>query len=129
VTDGFDERAEAPLAEGWGLEGADGEGREVRLVFGEDELAKADLGLTIGRHPQLSDRTIDDPTVSRRHLRIGLRSGALFAEDVNSLNGTLLDGQELMPFQAVVLREDQTLTLGRSVLRVRRTGDRPRRTP
>jgi predicted component of type VI protein secretion system len=126
---GYDERKEPPLAEGWSLEGADGEGREVRLILGENELAKADLGLTIGRHPQLCDRTIDDPTVSRRHLRIGLRSGALFAEDVNSLNGTLLDGQELMPFQAVVLRENQTLTLGRSVLRVRRTGDRTRRQP
>jgi predicted component of type VI protein secretion system len=127
VTAGLGERSETPLAEGWGLEGADGEGREVRLVFGEGELAKADLGLTIGRHPQLSDRTIDDPTVSRRHLRIGLRGGELFAEDVNSLNGTLLEGQALMPFQAVVLREGQTLTLGRAVLRVRRTGDRPRR--
>jgi predicted component of type VI protein secretion system len=126
---GFGDRNEPPLAEGWSLEGADGEGREIRLVLGEDELAKADLGLTIGRHPQLCERTIDDPTVSRRHLRVGLRSGELFAEDVNSLNGTLLDGQELMPFQAVVLREDQTLTLGRSVLRVRRTGDRSRRRP
>ena len=125
----FSDRSDPPLAEGWSLEGADGEGREIRLVLGEDELAKAYPGLTIGRHPQLCQRTIDDPTVSRRHLRVGLRGGQLFAEDVNSLNGTLLDGQELMPFQAVVLREDQTLTLGRSVLRVRRTGERPRRRP
>ena len=115
------------LAEGWSLEGTDGDGREIRLVLGEDELAKADLGLTIGRHPQLCERTIDDPSVSRRHLRIGLRGGDLFAEDVNSLNGTLLDGQELTPFQAAVLREDQELKLGRAVLRVRRTGERPRR--
>jgi predicted component of type VI protein secretion system len=126
---GFGDRKEPPLAEGWSLEGADGGGREIRLVLGEDELAKADLGVTIGRHPQLCERTIDDITVSHRHLRIGLRGGELFAEDVNSLNGTLLDGQELMPFQASVLREDQTLTLGRSVLRVRRTGHRPRRRP
>jgi predicted component of type VI protein secretion system len=123
---GFGTRDQTPLAEGWSLEGNDGEGREIRLVLGEDELAKADLGLTIGRHPELCERTIDDPSVSHRHLRIGLRGGELFAEDVNSLNGTLLDGQELMPFQAVALREDQTLTLGRSVLRVRRIGDRPR---
>lgn len=129
MTSGFDGRDETPLAEGWGLEGADGAGREIRLVFGEDELAKAYLGLTIGRHPQLCERTIDDPTVSRRHLRIGLRGGELFAEDVNSLNGTLLDGQGLTPFQAVVLREGQTLTLGRAILRVRRTGDRPRGRP
>ncbi len=126
---GFGDDNQPPLAEGWSLEGTDGDGREVRLVLGEDELAKADLGLTIGRHPQLCERTVDDPTVSLRHLRIGLRGGELFAEDVNSLNGTLLDGQELMPFQAAVLREDQTLTLGHSILRVRRTGNRSRRRP
>ena len=88
--------------------------------------------ILIGRLSPLSAPDIDlgdDPTVSRRHLRIGLRGGELFAEDVNSLNGTLLEGQALMPFQAVVLREGQTLTLGRAVLRVRRTGDRPRRQP
>ncbi len=126
---GFGDRNAPSLAEGWSLEGADGKGREIKLVFGEDELAKADLGLTIGRHPQLCERTIDDPSVSHRHLRIGLRGGELFAEDVNSLNGTLLDGQELLPFQAATLREDQTLTLGRAVLRVRRIDDRPRRRP
>ena len=122
---GFDDMKGPPLAEGWSLEGVDGEGREIKLVFGESELTKAYLGLTIGRHPQLCERTLDDASVSRRHLRIGLRNGELFAEDVNSLNGTLLSGQELIPLQPVVLRDGQTLTLGRSVLKVRRISDPP----
>ncbi len=120
----FEDKTGPPLAEGWSLEGVDGEGREVKLVFGEGELTKAYLGLTIGRHPQLCERILDDGSVSLRHLRIGLRNGQLFAEDVNSLNGTLLDGRELIPLQPVVLRDGQTLTLGRSVLKVRRISDR-----
>jgi len=122
---GFDNNTGPPLAEGWSLEGVDGEGREIKLVFGESELTKAYLGLTIGRHPRLCERTLEDGSVSLRHLRIGLRNGQLFAEDVNSLNGTLLDGLELIPLQPVVLRDGQTLTLGRAVLKVRRISNRP----
>ena len=108
-----------PLAAGWRLEGSDEAGHEIRFVFSDEELSRAYLGLTIGRHPKLCERVLEDPSVSRRHLRIGLRNGELIAEDVNSLNSTLLDGQKLAPFQAVVLRDGQTLTLGRVSLRVR----------
>ncbi len=115
----YDEIGIEPLAAGWRLEGSDEEGREIRLVFNDEELSRAYLGLTIGRHPKLCERVLADPSVSGRHLRIGLRNGELIAEDLNSLNSTLLDGQRLAPFQAVVLREGQTLTLGRILLRVR----------
>ena len=50
--------------------------------------------------------------MSRRHLRIGLDAGALFAEDLNSLNGTLLDGAEMTPFRPVPISLGQVLTLG-----------------
>lgn len=119
----LDHRHDVPLEAGWSLEGADGEGRAVRLVFGETELARAYLGMTVGRHPKLVERVLEDATVSRRHARLGVRDGELFVEDVNSLNGTLLDGQRLTPFQAVAVRGGQALTLGRAVLTVRRISD------
>jgi len=113
-----DEIGIEPLAAGWRLEGSDEAGREIRLVFSDEELSRAYLGLTIGRHPKLCERVLEDSSISRRHLRIGLRNGELIAEDVNSLNSTLLDGQALAPFQAVVLRDGQTLTVGRILLRI-----------
>ena len=119
----FDGEVGSLLEDGWSLDGADGEGRAVRLVFGDTELTRAYLGLTIGRHPKLCERVVDDTTVSRRHLRVGVREAELFAEDVNSLNGTLLDGQRLTPFQAVRVRSGQRLTLGRLVLVVRRISE------
>ena len=106
----------AVVENGWVLQGTDGSGRALRLVFGETELAHAYLGLTIGRHPALCERVIDDPSVSRRHLRIGLDAGSLFAEDLNSLNGTLLDGLELSPFRPAPLAIGQVLILGRAEL-------------
>jgi len=120
------ERIGPQVERGWALEGVDGAGRPVRLVFGETELSQAYLGLAIGRHPALCDRVIDDPGVSRRHLRLGLAEGGLFAEDLNSLNGTLLDGEELPPFQPVPLGPDQVLTLGEVVLTVTRLSDEAR---
>lgn len=55
---------------------------------------------TIGRHPD-SDISLDDITVSRRHVEIEHREGKYSVRDVGSLNGTYLnqrrvDDAELM---------------------------------
>lgn len=117
------ERDRPVLEGGWILEGTDGRGRLVRLTFGETELARADLGLTVGRHPALCDRVLEDDTVSRRHLRLGTEGGELFAEDLNSLNGTLVDGEALTPFEPMQLAEGRMVTLGDVVLTVTRLGE------
>jgi hypothetical protein len=114
------ERPTAVLEGGWVMAGTDGAGQPVRLAFGETELTRAYLGLVVGRHPALCERTVADPTVSRRHMRVGIANGELIAEDLNSLNGTLLDGGEIPPFQAVPVASGQTLTLGRVRLTVSR---------
>ncbi len=109
---------------GWQLEGHDGAGRPVRLWIGETQLAHTYLGVTVGRHAALCEVVIDDPSVSRRHFRIGRGSAGLYAEDVRSLNGTDLDGAPLQPFAPVALADGQTLTLGRVTLTVARRVDR-----
>lgn len=117
------ERGHAVLEGGWVLTGQTPDGAAIKLILGETELSRAYLGATIGRHPALCDRVIDEPGVSRRHLRIGIAEGGLFAEDLNSLNGTLLDGEELEPFRPEALLPEQVLTLGRIVLTVSRLSE------
>jgi pSer/pThr/pTyr-binding forkhead associated (FHA) protein len=112
----------AGLEGGWLLEGADGDGGPVRLVIADRDLARSELGITIGRHVELCERVIADPTVSRRHCRLGLDAGRLAIEDLNSLNGTLLDGYEVPRFQPAPLRTGQELVLGRVTLRLSRLG-------
>jgi len=51
---------------------------------------------------------------------IGIADGGLFAEDLNSLNGTLLDGEAIAPFQPEPLQPEQVLTLGQVVLTIAR---------
>lgn len=103
------------------LSGRDGAGKPIRLVFGDTELSQAYLGMVVGRHPALCDRVIDDPSVSRRHMRIGMAEGRPYVEDLNSLNGTLLDGVAVPQFQPVPLADGQELTLGGVVLEVARS--------
>ena len=57
------------LESAWRLAGTDGEGREQVLTIDRDELTNAYPGITVGRHPKLADRAIDEPALSRRHLR------------------------------------------------------------
>jgi predicted component of type VI protein secretion system len=114
------DRGRPVLEGGWVLTGGNADGPPVKLVLGETELSQAYLGVIIGRHPGLCDRVIDDPGISRRHLRVGLADGGLFAEDLNSLNGTLLDGEAIQPFQPEPLDQGQALTLGQVVLTVSR---------
>lgn len=110
----------------WRLEGSDGAGRPLRLLIGEADVTGSYLGVTVGRHPALCQRVIDDPGVSRRHFRIGRTASGPFIEDVNSLNGTELDGELLAPFEPVPLRPGQSLVLGNVRLRVMRAAeDRP----
>ena len=112
-----------PLEGGWVLKGTDGKGNDIRLAFGETELAHAYLGLTVGRHPALCDRVIDDATVSRRHLRLGIVEGGLHLEDLSSLNGTLLDDREIPRFQPVPVFPGQKIVLGHATLIVSRLTD------
>ncbi|MDZ3837965.1 MAG: FHA domain-containing protein [Rhodospirillales bacterium] len=112
------------LEGGWLLSGSEPHGQSVRFVFGETELSRAYLGLTVGRHPALCERVLADDSVSRRHFRIGVTGGKLFVEDLNSLNGTFLDDRELAPFQPAPLLPGQEIQAGRVSLTVARLADR-----
>lgn len=110
--------AERGLESAWRLAGEDAEGRALVLTVGQAELTTAYPGITVGRHPVLCDRVIDEPTVSRRHFRLSRTSEGTTVEDLSSLNGTLLDGRSLAPFEPEVLRDGQEIIAGRIRLRV-----------
>ncbi len=110
------------LESAWRLAGEDADGRALVLTVGQAELTIAYPGVTVGRHPVLCDRVIDEPAVSGRHFRLSRTSEGTTVEDLSSLNGTLLDGRSLMPFEPEVLRDGQEIVAGRTRLRVTRVG-------
>ena len=66
-------------------------------------------GLLIGRDPGLCDVALQNSSVSRRHLRLRLSGGRFLVEDLNSMDGTYLDGTRLKPFEPRPLASGQTL--------------------
>lgn len=56
--------------------------------------------------------------VGRRHARLLVQNGQIVVEDLDSTNGTFVNGQRLQPRQPQPLREGDQLQLGRLVLQV-----------
>lgn len=84
-------------------------GREIPLQAGVNVL---------GRDAS-ADVQIDDSTVSRRHAAIEIRADSVILKDLESKNGTFLDGHRLIA--PVPLREGQTFVLGDASVVFRRS--------
>jgi len=84
------------------------------VVTNEFLLVKPEV--TLGRSDD-NDIVLDDPLVSGCHARIVLneRSGSLSLQDLNSTNGTRVNGQEI---RKISLRQGDTIQMGRCVLLV-----------
>ncbi|MEM9951723.1 MAG: FHA domain-containing protein [Chloroflexota bacterium] len=90
-------------------------GIEYRL--NNNQLKEAIIGrlnARTGFRPQI-DFTHDNGKkrgVSRRHATITQRGDLIFVTDHNSLNGTYLNGQRLVPEQARLMRDSDSLRIG-----------------
>ena len=70
----------------------------------------------IGRDPRICDLSVDTPSISRRHARVHhLTSGRVFIEDLDSTNGTRLNGNRI--HQRMPLRFGDKLRMGALHLR------------
>lgn len=60
-----------------------------------------------------------DAKVSRRHARVHLKDGGIFVEDLGSLNGTFVNGdQQLAKGERRELQNGDEIIVGKTVLRV-----------
>jgi pSer/pThr/pTyr-binding forkhead associated (FHA) protein len=95
------------------------------LIFGNGPLAGRRLevgsGLVLGR--EQADVVIDDPGVSRRHAVIRPVEDGFEIEDLDSLNGTWVNGRRIA--RATRLAPGDRVTLGDSSLEVELQRTRP----
>ncbi len=73
--------------------------------------------VVVGRSPS-SDIVIDEPFVSATHARFTLQGPALVLEDMNSTNGTMVNGHRIG--QPVTLRDADEVQIGDTIMRVSR---------
>ena len=81
----------------------DGEHREVILP---------DTPVTLGKLPD-NEIFIEDTAISRKHARIEKRGESHYIKDLNSLNGTLVNGQNIGQ-QEIELKDGDEIGLGRT---------------
>ena len=100
------------------LTGFDTQGRPVTLRLNRADLDRQQGGFTVGRHPLLVDRVLDGERLSRRHARFSGSNGSVFVEDLNSSNGTSVNGTACPPFQPVQIRPGDVVEVGDMALRI-----------
>jgi len=74
--------------------------------------------ISVGRD-QDNDIVIDDPSVSRHHAQVSYNNGQVVLLDLDSSNGTLVDGERI---NKKVLRTESTIKIGTSNLKLRSEG-------
>ena len=103
---------------GIAISGFSADGRPLRVHLPARRFATQGYGLTIGRYPALVDAVLSDARVSRRHLRIRRIGKRFEIEDLNSSNGTLVNGQRLEPFERHALAAGDVVRIGKLELLV-----------
>ena len=98
------------------LEGQDDVGRP--FVLSVPALALPS-GVALGRSPANSEFIIAHEAVSREHVRFSYAGGRLYAEDLNSTNGTRVNGRTLNANEPEELRDNDRLEMGPVVFQVR----------
>ena len=99
------------------LHGTDGNGAPCALNLPREALGDA-AGVIIGRDPAVSSHIIADPSVSRRHVRLFVDGGVLHAQDLDSINGTFINGRTLVPGEAVRAGAGDLLEVGSLAFRI-----------
>ena len=116
----------APAAAGSGVLVLSSRGgdKKFRIEIAAEELERAagasEGGVVLGRSKSLSDKVIDDPSVSRRHAKFFLADGVLMVEDMGSAYGTKINGKALAGNEAGGLKPGDKLTVGGVSLEVGR---------
>jgi DNA-binding winged helix-turn-helix (wHTH) protein len=92
--------------------------RAGSVVFRGHEFPLQEGENVLGRDAN-TDVPIDDTTVSRRHAAITIREDAITVEDLDSKNGTFLDGAKLTGPASI--HDGQTIVLGDASILFRRS--------
>lgn len=100
------------------LDGTDGDGLAVGVRVPGRVIAE-DAGAVVGRSPFDCAVVIDHKEVSRRHFRLCRQGDGVSIVDLDSTNGTVLNGADLPPNVPVPLPDSSVLNLGGLKLTVR----------
>ena len=65
----------------------------------------------IGKHEEMNDYVLNYPTVSRLHLRVDKKEKVYIFTDMNSTNGTTINGYKMEANETVSVKEGDTVQI------------------
>jgi hypothetical protein len=71
------------------------------------------LPVVIGKLSSCADAVIKDPTVSRMHAKVFSIGGEMMLQDLNSKNGTFINGIRLLPNEKRIITADDEISFGK----------------
>ena len=92
------------------LRGETGNGRAVSARI--SGMVLAEEGAVVGRSVRRAAVVIDDDTVSRQHLRLFAENSVLYIEDLDSKNGTRVNGSALESGRRRAVRDGDRVQMG-----------------
>lgn len=78
----------------------------------KENMNSKDEGITVGKTSD-NDLVIPEYTLSRKHCEFSLSAEGVFITDLDSLNGTKVNGARIQPHQPHLLQDGAEITLGR----------------
>jgi eukaryotic-like serine/threonine-protein kinase len=95
--------------------------RHIQVIDADTKLMTAvdlaDVQLTVGKSPD-NDIILNDPSISRKHLRIEWNGNRVKVIDLASKNGTRIDGKPIPPNEAQIWQIGQALQVGSFTLQL-----------
>lgn len=93
---------------------------QVKLISCSGEFAMdiTSEGKIIGRDERVSDVVINDTSISRQHVYIYPDAGKVYAEDMGSTNGTIINGIRLPKGEAWLLADGDIICIGEQEYRI-----------
>lgn len=98
------------------ISGVADSGATVRVLLPKGLLETDKKGVSIGRDADIVDFSFASQSISRRHARFRWKDGRVHIEDLNSTNGTFVNGRQLDPFSLTPLNVGDNLKAGDTVL-------------
>jgi len=95
------------------------------LVRGTPQGHKYELNrgeMTLGRDPS-ADICISDQSISKKHAKLEKKGGKVVLTDLNSSNGTQINGKKLAPNEPVTLGKEDMIKMGSSMLKFLPAGE------
>lgn len=92
----------------------------LRAEEGNRKILLRDFPITFGKLKGRVTVVLEDRSVSRIHARVEAVEGGMRIRDLNSRNGTCINGKKLLPNEAEPLREGDMVSFGRERFRCER---------